>query len=134
MRKRKKHDAESAAPCPVELCDLCAVSFPKSEAVCGYVPDSSSAHPTNDWFDGLRLVTACGDVHFRAVQERYRHRPFVAEELWAAKIARALSCGPPVLDVVQLACRTGLHETQIRRGVAWHNERLHEYQECRPDP
>ncbi|MEU6095088.1 hypothetical protein [Streptomyces sp. NPDC047079] len=131
MRRRKK-DAPRAATSPVELCDLCAATFPDGDAVRGYVPDSSSAPAGDDWFDGLRLVTACGEAHFQAVRERYRRRPFVAEELWAAKITRALTTGPPVLSLVQLACRTGLHESQIRRAVVWHNERLR--RERRMDP
>jgi hypothetical protein len=89
----------------------------------GYVPDSSCVHPANDWFDGLRLVTACGQAHFDVVRDEYRLRPFVAEELWAAKITRAMTAGPPVLTLEELGRRTGLHEPQIRRAVAWHNER-----------
>ncbi|MEW2296309.1 hypothetical protein ABZ719_27060 [Streptomyces sp. NPDC006743] len=120
MWKRRKR-VRSAVPVPLELCDLCALTFPADEAVRGYVPDSSAVHPTEDWFDGLRLVTACGEAHFAAVQERYRHRPFVQEELWAAKIDRALSGGTPVLTMGQLGCRTGLHAPEIRRAIAWHN-------------
>ncbi|MGV9245815.1 hypothetical protein [Streptomyces sp. NPDC003710] len=123
MRKRKK-GAPRAEAFPVELCDLCAATFPGGDAVRGYVPDSSSAQTGDDWFDGLRLVTACSEAHFQAVRETYRHRPFVVEELWAAKITRALTTGPPVLSLVELACRTGLQEPEIRRAVAWHNERL----------
>ncbi|MEU6775071.1 hypothetical protein [Streptomyces sp. NPDC046759] len=108
----------------LELCDLCAATFAQSEAVRGYVPDSSSADPHNGWFDGLRLITACGPAHFAIMQEVYRNRGFADEELWAAKIARALSTGPPVLTLVELACRTGLHEPEIRRAIAWHNARL----------
>ncbi|MEU6368634.1 hypothetical protein ABZ876_23545 [Streptomyces sp. NPDC046931] len=121
---RRKKGAPRAEAFAVELCDLCAAAFPGGDAVRGCVPDSSSARRGHDWFDGLRLVTACSDAHFQAVRETYRHRPFVAEELWAAKITRALTTGPPVLSLVHLACRTGLQESQIRRAVAWHNERL----------
>ncbi|MER5217945.1 hypothetical protein ABT063_47480 [Streptomyces sp. NPDC002838] len=122
MWKRRK-SARPARATRVELCDLCAAVFPASEAVSGCVPDSSSAHATNDWFDGLRRVTACSDAHFDAIRETYRRRPFIEEELWAAKITRVLTSGPPVLTMEQLACRTGLHEPEIRRAVAWHNER-----------
>ncbi|MFF5025664.1 hypothetical protein ACFY2J_15785 [Streptomyces collinus] len=75
----------------------------------------------NDWFDGLRLVTACGPDHFEVLREVYRSRPYTEEELWAAKITRALTHGPPVLSVAELGCRTGLHEPEIRRAIAWHN-------------
>lgn len=123
MWKRKKH-VQPAEPLPLELCDLCARTFPEDEAVRGYVPDSSSVHPTQDWFDGLRLVTACSDAHFAVIWDRYRLRPFVQEELWAAKIDRALTGGTPVLTLEELGCRTGLHEPEIRRAIAWHNAHL----------
>ncbi|MER7895774.1 hypothetical protein ABTX62_06500 [Streptomyces sp. NPDC096046] len=123
MWKRRKV-ARAQAAAPLELCDLCAATFPRSEAVTGYVTDSSSAHPTCDWFDGLRRVTACGDPHFDVIRERYRHRPFVREELWAAKVTLALTCGPPVLSWEELGCRTGLQEAELRSAIAWHNERL----------
>ncbi|MEU6476430.1 hypothetical protein ABZ858_05975 [Streptomyces sp. NPDC047017] len=123
MWKRKKR-ARSAEPLPLELCDLCARTFPADEAVREYVPDSSAVHPTRDWFDGLRPVTACCEAHLAAVRDRYRLRPFVQEELWAAKIDRALATGTHVLTMVQLGCRTGLHEPEIRRAIAWHNDHL----------
>ncbi|MFE2278668.1 hypothetical protein ACFXAE_15750 [Streptomyces sp. NPDC059454] len=122
MWKRRKH-ARRSGTLPLELCDLCARTFPAGEAVSGYVPDSSSAHPTDDWCDGLRRVTACGEAHLDAIREMYRRRPFVQEELWAAKITRVLTSGPPALTMERLACRTGLHEPDIRRAIAWHNER-----------
>ncbi|MFE4054059.1 hypothetical protein [Streptomyces sp. YIM B13518] len=119
---------------PVTLCDLCAMVLPADEAVRAYVPDSSAAHPTHDWFDGLRLLTACGEPHLERLREEYRRRPFVQEELWAAKIGQVLADGPPSLTLVQLACRTGLHEPEIRRAVAWHNRRRQEPRRERPEP
>ncbi|MFF8595066.1 hypothetical protein ACF061_27170 [Streptomyces sp. NPDC015220] len=113
-----------AEPSPLELCDLCAAAFPADEAVRGYVADSSAVHPTDEWIDGLRPVTACCDAHFALVQDSYRRRPFVPEEFWAAKIDRALTGGTPVLTMEQLGCRTGLHEPEIRRAIAWHNEHM----------
>ncbi|MFG3120103.1 hypothetical protein ACGF4C_37830 [Streptomyces sp. NPDC048197] len=121
MRKSKRKGKTETVR--LELCDLCAATFAESEAVRGYVPDSSSVSSTNDWFDGLRRITACGSEHFAVVKALYTHRPFVQEELWAAKITRALAAGPPVLSVAELACRTGLHEPEIGRAIAWHNER-----------
>jgi hypothetical protein len=123
MWKRRKR-VRSARPLPLELCDLCALTFPADMAVRGYVPDSSAVHPTRDWFDGLRLVTACSDAHFAVIRDGYRQRPFVPEELWAAKIDRALTGGTPALSLGELGCRTGLHEPEIRRAIAWHNARL----------
>ncbi|WP_306187294.1 MULTISPECIES: hypothetical protein [unclassified Streptomyces] len=123
MRKRRK-DRGRAKPVHLALCDLCAASFPEDEATSGYVPDSSCAYPTRHWFDGLRLVTACCDEHFETIREEYRHRPFVQEELWAAKITCALTVGRAVLSLEELGCRTGLHEPEIRRAMAWHNKRM----------
>ncbi|MFI2645414.1 hypothetical protein [Streptomyces sp. NPDC018610] len=120
-RKRGRGRPRPVEPLPLELCDLCAATFPADRAVRGYVADSSAVHPTDDWLDGLRPVTACTDAHFAVIRDRYRHRPFVQEELWAAKIERALTGGTPVLTMVQLGCRTGLHEPEIRRAIAWHN-------------
>ncbi len=92
MWKRKgRKDRRTARPVPMELCDLCARVFPEDEAVSGYVPDSSAAHLTNEWFDGLRRITACCDDHFDVIKNGYTHRPFVDEELWAAKLTRALT-------------------------------------------
>ncbi|MFE2051099.1 hypothetical protein [Streptomyces sp. NPDC059459] len=133
MWKRKSRKSRRAAkPVPVELCDLCASVFPEKEAVGGYVPDSSAAHATEDCFDGLRRVTACCDAHFEVIKDGYAHRPFVTEELWAAKLTRALTSGPTGLSMDQLGCRTGLQEPQIRAAIAWHNERMREQQ--RTDP
>ncbi|MGW3494738.1 hypothetical protein [Streptomyces sp. NPDC001020] len=120
MWKRKNGRTEGIR---LELCDLCGATFAESEAMRGYVPDSSSVNSDSDWFDGLRLITACSEPHFAVVQEIYRHRPFTYEELWVAKITRALTTGPPVLTIEELGCRTGLHEPEIRRAIAWHNVR-----------
>lgn len=86
------------------------------------MPDSSSVSLRNDWFDGLRLITACGTEHFAVLRTTYERRPFAQEELWAAKVNRVLTSGPPALTFVELECRTGLDETEIRRAIAWHNE------------
>lgn len=122
--KRGRGRGRPVEPTGLELCDLCAATFPADRAVRGYVPDSSAAHPTDDWLDGLRRVAACTEAHFALVRESYRRRPFVPEELWAAKIERALTGGTAVLTMGQLGCRTGLHEPEIRRAIAWHNARL----------
>ncbi|MFC9281617.1 hypothetical protein [Streptomyces collinus] len=124
MRKRKRRrQPEKAEVIRLELCDLCGATFPEGDVVRRHVPDSSSVSGHNDWFDGLRLVTACRPEHLDVLREIYRRRPYTQEELWAAKITRALSHGPPVLSVEELGCRTGLHEPEIRRAIAWHNSR-----------
>ncbi|MBZ6138877.1 MULTISPECIES: hypothetical protein [Streptomyces] len=133
MWKRKgRKGRRTGRPVPTELCDLCARVFPEDESVSGYVPDSSAVHATNEWFDGLRLVTTCSDDHFDVIKKGYGDRPFVDEELWAAKLTRALTTGPPALSLDQLGDRTGLREPQIRAAIAWHNERLREQQGMDP--
>ncbi|MEV7687463.1 hypothetical protein [Streptomyces bungoensis] len=123
MWKRRKK-SRSTEPVRLALCDLCAATFPEDEAVTGYVPDSSCAHPTRHWFDGLRPITTCCEEHFETLRETYRRRPFLQEELWAARIACALTAGRPVLSLEELGCRTGLYEPEIRRAIAWHNARM----------
>ncbi|MBN0042841.1 hypothetical protein JS756_01670 [Streptomyces actuosus] len=121
--KRFKGAAQQR-PVPLELCDLCGTAFPEAEAVTADVPDSSCAHPAHDGYDGLRRITACGTEHVEVLREEYLRRPFVQEELWAAKIVRAFGSGPPVRGLEELGRRTGLHGPEIRRAIAWHNERL----------
>ncbi|MEU3949744.1 helix-turn-helix domain-containing protein [Streptomyces sp. NPDC029526] len=111
---------------PVELCDLCAATFPADRAVHCLVPDSSCVQERGGRADGLRLLTACGEGHLEELREDYRRRPFVEEELWAAKVAQVLGTGPRALTVEELARRTGLHEPEIHRAVVWHNRRLRE--------
>ncbi|MFE0320564.1 hypothetical protein [Streptomyces albogriseolus] len=122
MGKRGKHARRSVAAA-TELCDLCARTFPAQEAVRGHVADSSAVHPDDPLHDGLRRVTACCEAHLELVRAAYRQRPFVQEELWAGKINRVLTSRRPVLALRELACRTGLDEPDIRRAIAWHNER-----------
>ncbi|MET9150318.1 hypothetical protein [Streptomyces griseoflavus] len=122
MWKRRRHARRPETVVP-ELCDLCARTFPEGEAVRGHVADSSAAHPTDEWHDGLRLVTACCGAHLDVLRELYGCRPFVVEELWAAKISRVMTSGPAELSMDRLARRTGLDEPDIRRAIAWHNER-----------
>ncbi|GAT80696.1 hypothetical protein CF54_31010 [Streptomyces sp. F-3] len=129
MWKRRKR-ARPDRPLPSELCDLCGAVFPRSEAVRGRVADSSAVHPTDVWADGLRRVVACCEEHLEAIRKEYEGRAFVPEELWAAKIDRALSGGTQSLTMGQLGCRTGLQESQIRRAIAWHNAHLRQ----RPEP
>lgn len=82
-RKNPKRKTEETR---LELCDLCAATFPESEATCGCVPDSSSVRSDHERFDGLRLGPACSEPHLAVVREIHRHRPFTYEELWAAEV------------------------------------------------
>ncbi|MEW2253311.1 hypothetical protein ACFW6K_32485 [Streptomyces sp. NPDC058733] len=129
MWKRRKHLRGAATPVPLELCDRCGTAFPEADAVTGYVADSSCAQPLRPWFDGMRRITACCAAHYESVRDEYRLRPFVEEELWAAKIERVLRDGAPVCTLEELGRRTGLDEPDIHRAVAWHNDRLRRMRE-----
>lgn len=121
MWKRGK-DSAAATPEPVELCDYCGLVFPAMDAATGYVPDSSCADLAHPWFDGLRRVVACCAEDLENLRAEYRLRPFVQEELWAAKLDCAFRTGRRVRSVEELSCCTGLDHEEIRAAVAWRNE------------
>ncbi|MCX5446433.1 hypothetical protein [Streptomyces nigrescens] len=91
--------------------------------VSSLVRDSSFLHPYDPDLDGLRRLGACGPAHLRELQQLYRQRPFVKEELWAGKIARALRTQPD-LNEGELADVTGLNYIQIERSLTWESERF----------
>ncbi|MGY5124258.1 hypothetical protein [Streptomyces nigrescens] len=95
--------------------------MPAATQVCSLVPDSSFLHPYDPDLDGLRRLAACGPEHLSKLQQQYRERPFVKEELWAGKIARALR-NQPDLDEEELADVTGLNFLQIERSLTWESE------------
>lgn len=85
MRKRRQRQNGKTEQVRLELCDLCGAAFAESEAVRGHVPDSSSVNCDNDWFDGLRLITTCGEPHFAVMRDVYRR----------AARSRTRNCGRP---------------------------------------
>ncbi len=101
-----------------DICDLCHQAFPAGEGVYGRVRDSSWADPADPEHDGRRPITACGTAHLADLQQRYLHRPFVNEELWAAKIDRAQTQHPH-LSQEQLAKETGLNLLQLEAAARW---------------
>lgn len=102
-----------------ELCDWCGAIVTDGTETYGMVPDSSVVHVSNPMCDGQRLLTACGREHLVALQEQYRRRPFVEEELWAGKIYRAVEHDPEGLSAESLTDATGLSLEQIERCMAW---------------
>ncbi|AWN30571.1 hypothetical protein YWIDRAFT_05155 [Streptomyces sp. SceaMP-e96] len=105
------------------LCDLCGLPIPASTQLYSLVPDSSFLHPYDSDRDGLRRLAACGSEHLSELQQQYRTRPFVKEELWAGKVARALRTQPD-LDEDELADVTGLNYIQIEHSLTWESERF----------
>ena len=80
--------------------------------------DSSAIHPTEAGMDGRRLVAACGAEHVATL--RAAARPWVDEEFWAGRLARAELGRPgrPESPHV-LARRAGITIEQMQRAVAW---------------
>jgi hypothetical protein len=80
--------------------------------------DSSAIHPTEAGMDGRRLVAACGAEHVATL--RATARPWVDEELWAGRLARAERGrhGRPESTHV-LARRAGITIEQMQRAQAW---------------
>ncbi|MBT2365722.1 hypothetical protein J7E88_10430 [Streptomyces sp. ISL-10] len=107
-------------PALPDICDLCRRAIPAGEAAYGRVPDSSWADPVDRELDGWRPIVACGIKHLADMQQYYRQRPFVNEELWAMKIDRAQSAQHPLqLNQEQLTRETGLNLLQIEAAARW---------------
>jgi hypothetical protein len=115
-------EPESTEPDPT-LCDLCGEHLTPATQVFSLVPDSSTIHPYNADLDGMRRLAACSPAHLGELQQHYRQRPYIKEELWAGKIARALRLQPD-LDEEELAEVTDLNFLQIERSLTWESERF----------
>ncbi|QNA75390.1 hypothetical protein C8250_028995 [Streptomyces sp. So13.3] len=102
-----------------KLCDWCGRIWDEGGAV-GLVLDSSAVHARDPSKDGKRLVIGCSAAHLAALQEEYRQRPFIDEELWAWQIARALITAPQDTTLDQLADTTGLRAAEIQQAMSWH--------------
>ncbi|MGY0231731.1 hypothetical protein [Longispora urticae] len=105
-----------------ELCDVCGRVITDGSQQYALVPDSSAVHESASRFDGSRLLTGCDSVHLASLVREYDERPYVAAELWAGQITRALhAVSPASLTVAQLCEATGLSAVQIEAAVAWNN-------------
>ncbi|QNA75382.1 hypothetical protein C8250_028955 [Streptomyces sp. So13.3] len=107
---------------PPELCDWCGRTW--RNGVLALVRDSSAVHAHDPGKDGKRLIVACSALHLAQLQEEYRQRPFINEELWAWQIVRALTGVATGATVDLIAFATGLIVPQIHRAIAWRNEQL----------
>ncbi|MCQ4079726.1 hypothetical protein NGB36_03730 [Streptomyces sp. RB6PN25] len=126
MSSTEEPEGEEQRP---ELCDLCGAVICNDAQVYALVPDSSAIHSVDARLDGVRMVTACSPDHLAELQENYRLRPFVDEELWVGKIARALNEHAAGLTLERLAEMTRLSLVQIDRAVVWQNQRFRQWQE-----
>ncbi|MCX2182670.1 hypothetical protein KV205_19355 [Streptomyces sp. SKN60] len=97
--------------------------IPVGTAVYGRVRDSSSVHPINPARDGQRVLTCCSAAHLAELQQHYRRRPFVNEELWAMKIDRAMRQHSHRLTNEQLIRETGLNLIQLEASATWRYRR-----------
>ncbi|MFE9934343.1 hypothetical protein [Streptomyces sp. NPDC005533] len=107
------------APILPTVCDLCRRVIPLGDGLCSRVRDSSWADPVDPRYDGRRLIIVCDTGHLAKLQEQFRQRPFVNEELWAAKINRAHLRHQGTLGMNQLAEETGLVLHQIEAAALW---------------
>ncbi|MFG2915166.1 hypothetical protein ACGF0D_20070 [Kitasatospora sp. NPDC048298] len=120
-------DPAAADADSLDLCDQCGRAVARTELLGALVPDSSALHSTEPELDGKRVVLACSAEHLTTLIADYRHRPFVPEEQWAAKVCRTLAeCDEP-LPLSVVARLSGLSERQAMEGVEWHNARAREW-------
>lgn len=95
-----------------ELCGWCGVAIADGPVL--------TLEPATIHLGGpAAALTACTDDHLAALRDHYRRRPFVHEELWAGKIARAEANADGVLTSEDLTEATGLDPEQIERCRAW---------------
>lgn len=114
------NDAVGEGEGPPELCDWCGRTW--RDGVLALVPDSSAVHTSDPDKDGKRLIVACPAEHLAELQEEYRQRSFVSEELWAWQIVRALTSATPGTTAKLLAHMAGLTIPQIVQAIAGRNE------------
>lgn len=101
------------------FCDLCRASIAPEQALNEQVKDSSFAHPFDPRQDGMRTVTACCADHLAELQRQYGERPYVTEELWVARIDRAMQQHRMGLSNEQLVRETGLTLLQLEAAARW---------------
>ncbi|MFI6599445.1 hypothetical protein ACIBHX_24600 [Nonomuraea sp. NPDC050536] len=90
-------------------------------------PDSSLILTSDPRLGGRRLPSACSKEHLAELHDHYRRRPFVQEELWAGRIARAVQNATEELTAKDLIDATGLNLEQIERCRAWLEAQLYRH-------
>jgi hypothetical protein len=99
-------------------CGWCRRRIARHQEQFAVLWDSSAIHPTEAGMDGRRLVAACGAEHVAML--RATARPWIDEELWAGRLARAERGrhGRPEPRHA-LARRAGITIEQMQRALAW---------------
>jgi hypothetical protein len=98
-------------------CGWCRRRIARHQEQFAVLWDSSAIHPTEAGMDGRRLVAACGAEHVAML--RAAARPWIEEELWAGRLARAeRGHGRPEPEHA-LAHRAGITIEQMQRALAW---------------
>jgi hypothetical protein len=111
-------DPEASATGDRATCDWCGRRITRRREQYAVLWDSSVIHPTEAGMDGRRLVTACGAEHVAAL--RTAARPWVDEEFWAGRLARAERGRPGRPESLHvLARRAGITIEQMQRALAW---------------
>ncbi|MFG2758051.1 hypothetical protein [Streptomyces wuyuanensis] len=114
MKPETDHNAATTA-----RCDLCDAPATDERGLRTHVKDSAYLHPHDPRLNGDRPLTACTAEHLTELIKKMGARPFVDEELWAGKIARALAAHPRGLNHYALAMETGLTQDQITQAALW---------------
>jgi hypothetical protein len=97
----------------LDMCDQCGGVLLKElyegdDPLLRPVPDPSTIYWDNPERDGTRMVMVCSAGCLWKIEERFRRRPFVRQELWAGKIVRAIMIHQRELRPWELERETGL--------------------------
>ncbi|MFD3580459.1 hypothetical protein [Streptomyces sp. NPDC058644] len=123
MNTHGHHDEriEERGKHPADLCDLCGTELAGQSGRLLVVADSSAVQEHAPRRDGQRLVVACSPAHLTLLEEVYRRRAFIDEELWAGQIARTLRQHAGKLTPEMLQEKTGLTPHQLVQAINWSN-------------
>ncbi|MGW0662952.1 hypothetical protein [Streptodolium elevatio] len=121
-------DEGASVPPPCDSCGTVSTAKagprpgPREGPYVAVLADSSWIDPVDPAQDGRRPVVACSGRCLDRVRAVLASRPYTTVELWAGKVARAVTAsqGPPVRAELERA--TGLTPPQIRAAYDWLEE------------
>jgi hypothetical protein len=114
----REREPEAPAVDDRGTCGCCGRRITRHEEQYAVLWDSSAIHPTEAGMDGRRLVAACGADHVTTL--RATARPWVDEEFWAGRLARAERERPGLPELPHvLALRAEITVEQMQRALAW---------------
>ena len=103
----------------VDTCAWCARSLDAGTRIDVVVADSTYLHPDDPRQDGSRPASACCRDHAEELLS-LGARDWVAEQLWAKKLSRALVHWNRTETTMEgIAARAGLTRSQLRRAIQW---------------